>query len=224
MADNRVENSTDFALSPGEVNVYGDHFLASLLTPYMKAQMMCSSTRFVFKTPNTLLGVVPLGFREDQMPIRNIAAVSLNTRFYLGRAFFAFILIMFFALPMIFSGGMWFLIGLFFLAWGGATAFMAFPTELKVTNPAGGTTSIAISSLEKSKVAKFREELQNRVFTDGAAVSHAENMWQRQQLHQQSMEMQQRQWEQMQQMQQQNQPVNPQRSYDPQQNQGQAQQ
>ncbi|MGQ4532640.1 hypothetical protein ACUIAC_05075 [Dermabacteraceae bacterium P13138] len=44
---------------------------------------------------------------------------------------------------------------------------------------------------KQSKVAKLREELQNRVFTDGAALIYAENMWQRQQLRRQSMGMQQ---------------------------------
>ncbi|MGQ4576309.1 hypothetical protein ACUH93_07875 [Dermabacteraceae bacterium P7006] len=186
----------------------------------MKAQLMCSSTRFVFKTPNTILGFIPLGFNEEQMPIRNIASVSTNMRFYLGRAFFAFILFIL-GMMTLFSGSLGgFLFGVVFLAWSGATAFMAFPTELKVISPSGSSTNITISSLEKSKVEKFRKELQGRVFTDGAALNHSENMWQRQQLHQQSMEMQQRQWQQMQQMQQpqvqSQQQVDPQRSYDPQ--------
>lgn len=68
-----VQNSVDFVLSPGESSVYGDVIQASVLAPYLKVQLMCSSTRFVFKVPNLLLGFIPVGTREDSCPIRNIA-------------------------------------------------------------------------------------------------------------------------------------------------------
>lgn len=43
-------------LAPGEDDVYGDSFLVSIAAPYVKTQLMCSNTRFVFKTPHILLG------------------------------------------------------------------------------------------------------------------------------------------------------------------------
>lgn len=49
---------------------------------------------------------------------------------------------------------------------------MAFPAEFSVTNPAGGKTSIVVSSLDKKKLEQFRTELQSRVFADNDQLRH----------------------------------------------------
>ena len=86
-----TENVTDFMLAPGETSVYGQQFLVSLVAPYLKGQMMCSSSRFVYKVPNTLLGIIPVGTDENTVPVNSISAVSTSTRFKVGRAILAVI-------------------------------------------------------------------------------------------------------------------------------------
>ena len=169
----QVENSTDFSLAPGEAGVYGDRFLASVLAPYLKAQMMCSTTRFVYKCPNTLLGFIPLGYQESTVPIRNIASVSTNSKFMLGRAIFA-LLILILSFTAFSSGGGAVIVGLLLLAWAAGLALTAFPVALVVANPAGGATTLIVSSLEKKKLEVFRTELQNRVFADSSQIHHDE--------------------------------------------------
>lgn len=166
-----VENPTDFMLAPGEDRVYGDLFMTSILTPYMKAQLMCSSTRFVYKAPSTLLGVIPLGYNENTVPVSNIASVASNSRFMPGRAVLAAISL-FLAYYFFGEGGGGILFALILLAFGAAVAVTAFPMELVVTNPAGGQTKLLVSMLEKTKLETFRSELQDRVFADNAQVRH----------------------------------------------------
>lgn len=166
-----VENPTDFMLAPGEDRVYGDLFMTSILTPYMKAQMMCSSTRFVYKAPSTLLGLIPLGYNENTVPVSNIASVATSSRFIPGRALLALVSL-YLAFYFFGDGGVGILLALIFLAFGAAAAVTSFPLELVVTNPAGGQTKLLVSMLEKAKMEKFRGELQDRVFADNAQVRH----------------------------------------------------
>lgn len=165
-----VENSTDFMLAPGEQNVYGEKFLASILAPYLKAQMMCSSSRFVFKVPNSLLGFIPIGSVENTMPIRNIAAVSSTTSFRLGR--FVIGLILAIAGFVMFKDSV--VGGILCLLLGAALLVTAFPARLNVQNAAGGMTSLEVSIFDKAKLARFTQELQNRVFADLDQVRHQE--------------------------------------------------
>lgn len=166
-----VENPTDFMLAPGEDRVYGELFMTSILTPYMKAQMMCSSTRFVYKAPSTLLGLIPLGYNENTVPVSNIASVATSSRFIPGRALLALVSL-YLAFYFFGDGGVGILLALIFLAFGAAAAVTSFPLELVVTNPAGGQTKLLVSMLEKAKMEKFRGELQDRVFADNAQVRH----------------------------------------------------
>jgi hypothetical protein len=163
-------NSTDFLLSPGESSVYGDCFLISVLAPYLKAQMMCSSTRFVYKVPNTLLGLIPIGSNENTMPISAIAAVSTSNKFRVGRALIAIALVLY----SLSSFSKNFFPALIILLLGIAYAATSFPMALSVQNHAGGTTSLEVSIFDRAKLERFRQELQNRVFADKDQVRHDE--------------------------------------------------
>ena len=208
---NVTENSTDFMLAPGETSVYGDRFLISIIAPYLKGQMMCSTTRFVFKVPNTLLGVIPVGSNENTIPISAIAAVSTSSKLRVGRAILALIFILAGLSTMgsthgtgstIFWGIVMTLLGISFAA-------TCMPMVLTVQNHAGGATALEVAIFERSKLERFRQELQNRVFADMSQIRHDQAMDQRMQLHQQNMNMQQQnmniQQMQLQQMQMQNQ-------------------
>lgn len=165
-----VNTETSFQLAPGETNIYGTKVSPSLMTWYMQGELMCSSTRFVFKMPNTLLGLIPLGSNENIIPLKNVVAVNTATKFHIGR-FILGIIIFLAGLPTFhdsFLGGLLLVaIGLMFLA-------MTFPGELRVVNPAGGVQSVTVSILEKAKLAAFAKELQNRVFADLEQTRHDE--------------------------------------------------
>ena len=194
------ENVTDFMLAPGETSVYGQRFIVSLLFPFLKAEMMCSSSRFVYKVPNTLLGVIPIGSEENTFPISAISAVTASGRFKFGRALLALVFLIF---GFAFMDG-YPVRGAILLLLSVVFALTSYSTALVVTNHAGGSFGLEISFIESRKLRAFTVELQNRVFADWEATRHGEA----QEIRMQTLAMQQMQLAQMQQaqMQQQLQP------------------
>lgn len=165
-----AQNNTDFMLAPGETNVYGDSFIDSLMAPYLKAQMMCSSTRFVFKDPNTFLGAIPVGTNENTIPLRAIASVSTSTTFRFGRALLGLVCLLA-GFNLLGSGAM---SGLLLVLFGVMFALTCLPAVLVVQNHAGGATAIEVAIIERQKLQRFCQELQSRVFTDQNAIHHQE--------------------------------------------------
>ncbi|MDO5751028.1 MAG: hypothetical protein Q4P78_07530 [Rothia sp. (in: high G+C Gram-positive bacteria)] len=189
---NVTENSTDFMLAPGEANVYGDRFLISIIAPYLKGQMMCSTTRFVFKVPNTLLGIIPVGSNENTMPISAIAAVSTSSKLRVGRAILALIFIL--VGLSSFGGGTGgaIMTGIICTLLGISFAATCMPMVLLVQNHAGGATALEVAIFERAKLERFRQELQNRVFADMSQIRHDQaQQTQNQQLNIQQMQLQQ---------------------------------
>ncbi|QPK94510.1 hypothetical protein HCQ94_02060 [Actinomyces sp. zg-332] len=167
MSDNY---ETSFQLAPGESNVAGVKVSPSLLTAYIKGELMCSSTRFVYKIPNTVLGVIPLGSEENTIPLKSIASVNTATKFHIGRFIFGIVL----AIAGFSSITSSFVIGLIMMALGAVLLAMTFPAQLRVVNHAGGVNAVTVSILEKSKLEKFAREFQNRVFADLEQTRHDE--------------------------------------------------
>lgn len=167
-----ADYATSFTLAPGESNVSGVKVSPSLLTPYLKGELMCSSTRLVYKVPNTLLGLIPLGAEENTIPLKSIASVNTSTKLKLARLLIGLIFLIC-GLSSITSSlpaaVILFLIAAILLA-------MSFPASLNVVNHAGGITSVTVSVLEKGTLQKFAKDLQNRVFADLEATRHDEAM------------------------------------------------
>lgn len=169
-----IQNNTDFHLAPGEQDVYGEKFLTSPFTPYMPTQLMCSTTRFVYKAPNSILGIIPLGGDQSIIPIRNIATVNTSQKLYFGRTIVGLILLLIGLVNLAKATG----VALLLLLLGAIFMITCFPIVLQVQNPAGGKVEIAVSMFDQAKLKKFSTELQNRVFADQEQIRHdqAQNM------------------------------------------------
>lgn len=185
-------NNTSFMLAPGEQNVCGDQFMVSPVAPYLKAELMCSSTRFVYKVPNVILGFIPVGSAENQVPLANIASVSSSSSFKPGK-FLLGLVLCFAGLASLPSQ---FFFGAMLLFLGVCTLLTAFPSSMTVVNPAGGKERLSVSILEAKKLKVFVQELQNRIFADKDQLRHDEAQMQRMM----QTQLQQMQLQQMQQM------------------------
>ena len=168
-----ADYATSFMLAPGESNVSGVKVSPSLLTPYPRGELMCSSTRLVYKVPNTLLGLIPLGSEENTIPLKSIASVNTSVKLKLARLLIGLILLIV-GLSSISSLPLGTVIILLIIA--AILLAMSFPASLNVVNHAGGITSVTVSILEKGALQKFAKELQNRVFADLEATRHDEAM------------------------------------------------
>ncbi len=55
-------------------------YMTSLLTFYLKGEIRSEQNFIVFKNPNTILGLIPLGARTERVPINQISSTSASFR------------------------------------------------------------------------------------------------------------------------------------------------
>jgi hypothetical protein len=53
-------------------------YMSSLLTFYLKGEISGDQNSVTFKTPNTILGLIPLGTQSDKIFVNQIASISTN--------------------------------------------------------------------------------------------------------------------------------------------------
>ncbi len=127
-------------------------FMTSLLLFYLKGEIKQEQNFVKIKIPNTILSVIPLGTRNETLPINQISTVETN--FFLN--FKSFIVGLILAFLGIMSFGTSFMIGLIFLVIGGLMTVSAFSTHLLITTTSGAikTLSFVIFEKQKSEIAK----------------------------------------------------------------------
>ena len=74
------QTMTEFTYATGETGIVGDRFSPSVVLFWLRTSVAASSMRVIYKSPNTLLGVIPLGSSTQTIPLRNIASVDTNTK------------------------------------------------------------------------------------------------------------------------------------------------
>lgn len=174
----------EFTFAPGETNIVGDRFSPSVTMFWLKTSVAASSTRVQVKAPNTLLRIIPLGMQTQTIPLRNVASVDTNTKFNLGSLILGiiFLLLGWWLIPL-FSyvpyGSNYFLYGLigvicFAVGIGNLCNIMS--ARLDFVNQGGGRSSVMVSILEKDKLMRLAQEIQNRVFADLESIRHDESM------------------------------------------------
>lgn len=56
------QTMAEFTYAPGETNITGDRFSPSVILFWLKTSIAASSMRVQYKSPNTLLGVIPFAY------------------------------------------------------------------------------------------------------------------------------------------------------------------
>jgi hypothetical protein len=133
-------------------------FTANLILFWLKANYVLTNKRVTGHTPNTLLGLIPLGKAQIAQPLKTIASVTSSTKFSFMRLLIGFILVIAgFALITSF--------GIILLLLGAINILNCYTATFVITNNAGQSVGYEISILEKSKVVEFVNEV-NTVIAD----------------------------------------------------------
>ena len=127
---------------------------------WFKTSIAASSMRVQCKSPNTLLGVIPLGSSTQTIPLRNIASVDTSIFLIAGLA------------CMKDSA----LVGILFLLLAAANLANTMSAQLDFVNQAGGRNSVKVSILEKDKLMQLAQNIQRLVFADVEGQRHQESM------------------------------------------------
>ena len=154
------QTMTEFTYATGETDVIGDRFSPSVVLFWLKTSVAASNMRVMYKSPNTLLGVIPLGSSTQTIPLRNIASVDTNIFLIAGLA------------CMKDSA----LVGILFLLLAAANLANTMSAQLDFVNQAGGRNSVKVSILEKDKLMQLAQNIQRLVFADVEGQRHQESM------------------------------------------------
>lgn len=163
----------DLTFAPGESNIYSVKFSPSVALFWLKTEMAVTNMRIVTKNPNTLFGLIPLGYSDAAYPLANTASVGVEFKFSVGRAFWGLVFLMVAITVMANENP---LVGLVLLVVAVALLLNASSAVLKVQNNGGGISALKVSSFEKAKLGQFRDEINNRLFADHAGNRHAETI------------------------------------------------
>lgn len=163
---------SNLTFAPGETNISQARFTPSLLLFWLKTDMAVTNRRFVAKEPNTILGLIPLGYRDLAYPLHNVASAGVSVKFSLWRVVLG---------ALILIGGLGgfkqsAVLGIVFVLIGLSLLANAATATIILTNNGGGKIDLRVSVLEKDKLEQFRNEVNSRLFTDYEGLRHNEAM------------------------------------------------
>lgn len=171
MASNQ-STTTEFSIAPGEQNIVGERFSPNILLFWLKTSVAASNMRVQYRSPNTILGVIPLGSESQTIPLKNIASVDTSTKFNMGNFLFGMVFII--AGFASFSANA--LLGIILLLLGLVNICNMMSASLNFVNQAGGKNTVTVSILEKGKLSTLSQHIQERVFADMEGIRHQESM------------------------------------------------
>ena len=157
MAEVQAALPPGVTLAPGEQPLARGSFMFSNVLFFLHWQMAMTNRRLVGQTPNTILGVIPMGSTQVSYPMAAIAGVTVRTRYSV----------------------FWLLVGLVLLLAGiqgrnvlaiilGILALgAAFRAEISVVNSGGQRTGHGVSFFDRSAASAFAQQVSTAIATHG---------------------------------------------------------
>lgn len=161
---------SNLTFAPGEDNIVSKKFSPSVILFWLKTEIAATNMRVVSRHPNTLFGLIPLGYKDSGYPLASTASVGVEVKFSVGRAFFGLIFFLI-AINILdnFFGWLLLILSLSML-------LNAMSSALTITNHGGGQSRLRVSILEKSKLEGLRDDINARLFADQGRLRHEEAM------------------------------------------------
>lgn len=148
-------------------------YMTSLLTFYLKGEIRQEQNFVNLKKPNTILSLIPLGSKNDSIPVSQLASVESNFRLHFGALLFGAIITIVGLCLMSVSVFCALIVALI----GVNKAITAFETILTIKTTAGDVKNISFLIFDKSKAEEAERQIRqiisnrlddtnNRVQTD----------------------------------------------------------
>ena len=130
-------------------------YMTSLLTFYLKGQIKSDQNFIVFKNPNTILGLIPLGAKTEKFPVTQIAATATNFKLKFVKLLLGiFVAILGFVMMKDSVAG-----ALILLVISANWIIDAFEIDLVVTTTAGQEKCIDFFVFEKKKAVSAEQQI-----------------------------------------------------------------
>ncbi len=125
-------------------------YMTGLLTFYLKGEISTDQNFLRLKIPNTILGMIPLGSRKDNLPVNQVASVTSSFKVLFKRLLVGLAITL--LSIMCFRDSV--VLGLIVLVWGLSTVITSLCTELAITTTSGVLYYIPFLIFEKSKASE----------------------------------------------------------------------
>ena len=130
-------------------------FMTSLILFYLKGKFVFEQNFVKIKTPNTLLGLIPLGSHKSTLPVNQLSSVESNFRVRFGR----FLLGIVFSVLGILLISKSFIVTLVLLLIGVNAILSSFETHLTVKLTSGDVKKFEFFVFEKKKADMIEDNI-----------------------------------------------------------------
>ena len=125
-------------------------YITSLLTFYLKGEVVVGDNFVRFREPNTILGLIPLGAKKENVPVTQIAATQTNFKLKFGKLIIGIAVLV---LALYFMRDS-FAFGIILLLIAANSIIDAFEIDLSVSMSSGQTKNIDFFIFEKRKAER----------------------------------------------------------------------
>jgi len=134
-------------------------YMTGLLTFYLKGEISTDQNFLRIKIPNTILALIPLGAKKDNVPVSQVSTVASNFKLEF-KNFIVGVIEVLIAFACFSDSA---LLGLILLLVGASTIITSFKTELKIDTTAGKEYIIPFLIFEKSKAEQAELMIGNMI-------------------------------------------------------------
>lgn len=171
-------SNADIMLAPDEQGLYARDMRPNLALFWLRTRMQVTNRRVAFRYPNTILGLIPLGYEERSYPIGAVAGV--NTAFKVNVVnLFSWMFTAFFSYFLLFNGSWTRIIPLTMAIIGILTAFQS---SIRIQNNGGATIEADVSFVDKQALEDFASKANEIIYSASPAgqswseATHAGNL------------------------------------------------
>ncbi|MGN0578711.1 MAG: hypothetical protein ACI4J4_08825 [Ruminiclostridium sp.] len=130
-------------------------FMSSLLTFYLKGEIVQEQNFIRLKKPNTILAFIPLGAKKESVPINQIASVDSDFSISVGQLILGAVLLLIGFLSLLDTP----IIGIILMLLGFITGVNAFHTVLEIKTTSGSSKLLSFIIFEKAKAEAAENQI-----------------------------------------------------------------
>ncbi|NMM88184.1 hypothetical protein B2J88_28145 [Rhodococcus sp. SRB_17] len=164
-----MNQPNSIAIAPGEVVRFSEQFCPNMILTHLTTTVTLTDKRIIVRRPNTLFGIIPMGYNEHSSPIGHIAQVSagesFSSKMLAGGAMSTLFALYAFIMPTPIGV----LIGLVLLAIAIVLFLKAHSLAFVIRNSGAGTLVAQAAKSERNKVAYAQAAIRDLLFGDGTA-------------------------------------------------------
>jgi hypothetical protein len=147
--------------STSEQVIHSESCRSSLLFFWLPTKFKITNKRLLVESRNTILGILPIGHRSENISYRNISSVESSSKLYIIR--FLFGLWLFTGSFRLIASSNFFVVGVVELILGFLLLCHCYKSKIKIVNNSGKSTEIEVPFIEGNKIQKVSREVNNQV-------------------------------------------------------------